>query len=172
MKTYAQVFLSLVTVVAYVGVLQMVPSGGIISMIVVGVTTLTAAAVGPRLHLALRVFITAIIFEFGYSMCLVGRTMEPGFTRSNFGMALCFFAMFAALPFLSLLRLWHRHAAIALLAAALPVSIGMAASVAAFEEDRFVQHHRDNGIGPTARWTVSNHWLAYDALEQRLYGSD
>jgi hypothetical protein len=87
-------------------------------------------------------------------------------------MALFFFGGFAALPFMSLLRLWRRRVAVAIIVAALPASLGLAASVASFEEYRFVQHHCDSGVGPTARWTVSNHWLSYDAKEQKLYGSD
>ena len=52
-----------------------------------------------------------------------------------------------------------------------PVSLSVAAAVAAHEEHELVQLHRD-GIGSTAHWTVSNHWLACDARTQTLSGSD
>ena len=36
----------------------------------------------------------------------------------------------------------------------------------------FIQKHGETGIGPTARWTVSSHWLSYDAKTKKLSGSD
>jgi hypothetical protein len=48
----------------------------------------------------------------------------------------------------------------------------MAGVVASVEEQLFIYKYRDTGVGATARWTVSNHWLSYDRDAQRLNGSD
>ena len=48
----------------------------------------------------------------------------------------------------------------------------MALLVAGIEERVFVIKYRDTGVGPTPRWTVGTHWLAYDRDTGRLYGSD
>jgi hypothetical protein len=61
---------------------------------------------------------------------------------------------------------------IALLVAVLPTSLALAFGVAGIEEAMFIQKHKETGIGPTARWTVSNHWLSYNAQTGKLDGSD
>ena len=117
-------------------------------------------------------FATTFILYFSYGMCLVGRTMEPRFTRYTISMALTFFGLFAVVPTLSLLRLWPQRVAVALVIACLPLSLTTAAVVAGVEEPLFVQKYRDTGVGTTPRWTVSNHWLSYDRETRRLNGSD
>lgn len=52
-----------------------------------------------------------------------------------------------------------------------PDDRGAQRTLAAYGEHQFVQRHRD-GVGPTARWAVSDHWLSYDARTQILSGSD
>ncbi len=148
------------------------PGGGLVLMVTVGAVALTAAIGGTRLPLALRVCATTFIIYFGYSMCLVGRTMEPGFTGYTLGMALTCFGLFAAVPGLSLLRIWSPKVALALLVAILPLSLTAAAVVAGLEEHLLVQKYRNTGVGPTPRWTVSNHWLSYDRETRLLNGSD
>jgi glucan phosphoethanolaminetransferase (alkaline phosphatase superfamily) len=172
MKTPFGVILTAMVFAGYILLLEQIPAGGLVAMIVVILAALLAVIVGSRLPLIVRLLITGLVFEFGYSMCLVGRTMEPGFTGHTLGMALFMFVLFASLPFLSLIRIWSRRTGLWLLVVALPVSLGIAVLVAAFEEWQFVQRHRTTGIGPTARWTVSNHWLSYDAAQQQLHGSD
>jgi hypothetical protein len=56
-------------------------------------------------------------------------------------------------------------------ASVIPLCFAAAFAVAAYEEHRFIQDHRQ-GVGPTARWTVPHHWLAYDAQAKHLSGSD
>ena len=81
------------------------------------------------------------------------------------------FAVFAALPTLGLVRAWQGRPRVLVSTLMLPVALVGACGVAAVEESRFIaQHH--SGVGPTARWTVPQHWLAYDASTSRLYGSD
>ena len=98
--------------------------------------------------------------------------MEPRLTRCTVSMALTCFSGFALMPTLSLLRLWRRSVAVALVIVVLPLSFVAASVVAAIEEQRFVQKHQDTGVGPTPRWTVSNHWLSYDRATGHLNGSD
>jgi len=141
-------------------------------MLAVAAGTVAALVAGRRLGFPLRLFITGIILEFGYQTCLVGRTMAAGLTSATFTAAFFFFATFAILPCLSLLRLWPSRSGLTLVLGALPLSMTLALSVAFAEELWFVHRYHVTGIGPTARWTVSNHWLRYDAYTQELYGSD
>jgi hypothetical protein len=152
--------------------LEFVPAGGLIAMGAAVALALTAALAGTRLPLMLRVFATAFILYYGSSMCLVGRTMEPGLTRYTLTRAVTFFGLFAALPTLSLLRLWQRRLAVMLTLAAMPLSLIAAALVAGMEEHWFVQKYQETGVGPTPRWTVSDHWLSYDRETRQLSGSD
>ncbi|HEX8295512.1 MAG TPA: hypothetical protein VF593_04390 [Chthoniobacteraceae bacterium] len=172
MNVFRQAWLPIVALIGYGAFVQYVPDRGITCLAAVAASTLTALVLGPRLPLTVRLFITGVVFHFGYGMCLAGRTMEPGLTSYTVRMALMFFSLFALLPFLSLARIWRPRLAIPVIAAALPVCLGAAALVASIEERQFVQRHRIAGIGPTARWTVSNHWLSYDAQRQQLNGSD
>ena len=75
-------------------------------------------------------------------------------------------------PGLCLLRLWRWKFGAILLGSLLPVGFALALVVAGIEERLFVIKYRDNGIGPTPRWMVGTHWLAYDRDTRRLYGSD
>ena len=171
MSTKAQAALGIGATVALAVLDEVLPDGGILLLVVVAALALASGIGGPRLPLFLRVFATAATFYLGYVMCLVGRTMEPRFTGYTLQMALVCFGIFALLPTLTLLRLWRGRLRVAVVTSVFPVSLAVAAAVAAYEEQQFVQQHRD-GIGPTARWTVSNHWLSYDAQTQILSGSD
>jgi glucose dehydrogenase len=171
-NTAFHVYCALVGTVIVVALSEVLPGGGLILIVATAALALTAAIGGTRLPLALRLFATIIIFYFGYSMCLVGRTMEPLLTRYTVSMALASFGLFAVVPSLSLLRLWTRRAALVLVIAVLPLSLVAASVVAGIEERIFAQKHRDTGVGPTPRWTVSNHWLSYDRDTQHLNGSD
>jgi len=171
MSTKTQAAMGIGATVALAVLDEVLPDGGILLLVVVAVLTLASGIGGQRLPLFVRVFATTATFYLGYVMCFVGRTMEPRFTGYTLQMALVCFGLFAALPTLSLARLWRGRLRMAVVASVFPVSLAVAAAVAAYEEHQFVQQHRD-GIGPTARWTVSDHWLAYDARTQMLSGSD
>jgi hypothetical protein len=144
------------------GMLLLITAGGVAAMSVIG---------GQRLPLWMRVFATGTTFYLGYVMCLVGRTMESGFTTYTVQMAFFVFCLYASLPTLALLRVWRGRIRVALVSSVFPISLALASAVAAFEENQFIHQH-SNGVGPTSRWTVSNHWLAYDAETKRLSGSD
>jgi len=127
---------------------------------------------GKILPCFLRAFVSVRIFYRGYGMCLLGRTMQPGLTTPTVGMALILFVTHGIWPGLVLLRLWPLRCGVSLLVALFPVAFLLAALVAGTEEYLIVQKYRDTGVGPTARWTVPHHWLAYDREKQRLDGSD
>jgi len=172
MKTGTQIGVGMLAGVTLAAVFELVPDHGISALIGMGMVAMVGLAVGQRLPLLVRVMFTVLIFYFGATMALVGRTMEPGLTRYTFGWALNCFAIMALWPALALLRLWIGGLRIALLVAVLPASLALAFAVAGIEETLFVQKHKETGIGPTARWTVSNHWLSYDAQTGKLNGSD
>jgi hypothetical protein len=171
MSTKTQTALGIGATVALAVLDELLPDGGMTLLVVVAVLAVASAIGGQRLPLFVRVFATGATFYLGYVMCLVGRTMEPGFTRYTVQMALVIFGLYATLPAVALLRIWRGRVRVAVIATVFPVSLAAASAVAAFEEHQFIQQHQ-HGIGPTARWTVSNHWLAYDAETQRLSGSD
>jgi hypothetical protein len=171
MSTKTQTALGISAMVVLAVLDEQVSDGGITLLVIVAVLAVASAIGGQRLPLFVRVFATGVVFYFGYVMCLVGRTMEPRFTVYTVQMALIAFGLYAALPTLALLRIWRGRVRVAVVASVLPISLAVASGVAAYEEHRFIQEHR-HGIGPTARWTVSNHWLAYDAKTQQLSGSD
>jgi hypothetical protein len=150
---------------------ELLPDRGMTLLAVVAVFSLTSVIRGHRLPLFVRVFATGATFYIGYVMCLVGRTMEPRLTGYTIQMAFVVFGLYASLPTLALLRIWRGRVRVALVASVFPVSLAVASAVAAYEEHQFIQQHR-GGVGPTARWTVSHHWLAYDAQTQELSGSD
>ena len=138
----------------------------------VGVVVAVVSLVrGSRLPLGVRAFLTGTTLLVGSMMCLVARTMEPQLTLNTAKIALAAFALCAGLPTLALLRLWRGRVRVLLVVGMFPVCLMMAHAIASYEEYRFIQKHR-YGVGPTARWTVSNHWLAYDATSQKLSGAD
>ena len=145
-----------------------------------GFTLLVAAGViiaavslvrGSRLPLGVRAFLTGMTLMAGSMTCLWGRTMEPQLTLQTAKFALIAFALRDGLPNLALLRLWRGRVRVLLVVGMFPACLMMAHAIASYEEYRFIQKHR-YGVGPTARWTVSNHWLAYDATSQKLSGAD
>jgi hypothetical protein len=172
MKTERQIGVGTIAGVVLATVFELVPDHGISALIGMAIVALVGLAVGQRLPMLVRVMFTVLIFYFGATMALVGRTMEPGLTRYTFGWALNCFAIVALLPSLALLRLWDGRLRVALVVAVLPVSMTLAFAVAGIEEAAFIQKHKETGIGPTARWTVSNHWLSYNAKTGKLDGSD
>jgi len=87
-------------------------------------------------------------------------------------MAVTIFLMYGAIPGFALLRLWPFRRGIVLLCALFPASFALACLAGSMEEYLFVQKYKDTGVGPTARWTVPHHWLAYDKEHKRLDGSD
>jgi hypothetical protein len=149
------------------------PNGELIYLVLLGTALIISLAAGTR-HLSLlaRVFITTQIFCWNFMLCLLGRTVEPGITRGNTSMALLYFGIYGFVPGLCLLRLWRWKLGAIFLGALLPVGFALALVVAGIEERVFVIKYRDTGIGPTPRWTVGTHWLAYDRDTGRLYGSD
>ena len=149
------------------------PNGELIYLVLLGTALIISLAAGTR-HLSLlaRVFITTQIFCWIFMLCLLGRTVEPGITRGNTSMALLYFGIYGFVPGLCLLRLWRWKLGAIFLGALLPVGFALALVVAGIEERVFVIKNRDTGIGPTPRWTVGTHWLAYDRDTGRLYGSD
>lgn len=171
MSRKAQSALGIGATVALAVLDELIADGGMTLLAVVAALAVTSAIGGQRLPLFVRVFATGATFYLGYVMCLVGRTMEPRFTVYTVQMALVAFGIHGTLPTLALLRIWRGRVRAAVVASVFPVSLAVASAVAAYEEHQFIQQHR-HGIGPTARWTVSHHWLAYDAETQVLSGSD
>lgn len=154
-------------------IIQLLPTGGgLVAMVVVLLLSVAAVVAGRHFPLGWKVFATGVVYFYGFSMCLLGRTMEPGLTAYTSRMALICFGVFALVPGLSLLRLWNRQRAVWLLALLTPASFGLSALTAMAEEKWFVHQHREAGAGPTPRWTVSHHWLSYDAKTGVLDGSD
>lgn len=127
---------------------------------------------GRKMPGFIRAVLSVLIFYWGYGMCLAGRTMEVGLTHTTVSMALGIFMIYGALPGLAFLRLWPTRQGAVFLCALLPASFLIACAVASAEEYLFIQKYKDTGVGPTPRWTVSHHWLAYDKERQRLDGSD
>jgi hypothetical protein len=158
-------------VVLFVG-LEFLEDADLAIMIGGALLLIVALIRGTRLPLMLRVFITACIFYWAYIACLIGRTMQPGLSGYTVGMALTVFAIYGCWPGLALFRLWRPKIAVGVLCALFPVALALAAVVAGTEEYLFVRKYHDTGVGPTKRWTVSNHWLSYDKDAHRLDGSD
>jgi hypothetical protein len=155
-----------------VAVMETLPDGGLTALVGMAVVPLTGFMLGLRMPLWLRVACTIATFYFGASLALVGRTTAPGLSWETGSQAAGFAVAFAGLAAASLLAMWPRRIGTALLAAWLPVCLAVAFGLAAMEEAAFVRAHRAAGCGPTARRTVSMHWLAYDAAKGELYGSD
>ena len=172
LNTGVQILSGLLATAAIAALSEAVPVGGVAFLVVVVALAIAAFTRGERLPLTVKVLVTASIYYLGYSVCLGGRTMEPRLNAHAVSMALLSFVLFAAAPTISIVRLWRPRVALILMAAILPVSLLTAATVAAVEEHLFIQKYRDTSVGPTPRWTVSNHWLSYDHKTQRLEGSD
>jgi len=148
-------------------------NGELIYLVLFGAALIISFAAGTRhLSMSARVFITAQIFCWNFMLCLLGRTVEPGITRGNTYMALLYFGMYGFVPGLCLLRLWRWKVGAIFLGSLLPIGFALALVVAGIEEQVFIIKYRETGIGPTPRWTVGMHWLAYDHDTGRLYGSD
>lgn len=173
MKTSLQIGTGFAAIAAFVAATELLPMvGGLVCMLLAVAFMIAGLALGHKLPLALRIFATGLFFYYGYSMCLIGRTMGPGISAYTFGAAIGMFFLFGLLPALSLVRVWRPALGISLIALLFPTSLGVALLVAGIEEHLFVRKHRETGVGPTARWTVSNHWLSYDRETQKLNGSD
>lgn len=163
---------SLVVGLAASAVIQAVPDEGISLLVTMALLTFTSLIGGRRLPLFVRSLFTVLIFYFATASCLVGRTMEPGLTTKTVVMAITCFGIVALWPALSLLRLWQGRLLLLFAVLVLPVGFFIACIVAGAEEYIFVRIHQDEGVGHTARWTVSNHWLSYNAETKLLNGSD
>ena len=172
MNSEVHVVTGLLATAALATLVEAAPVGGVVFIAVVLLFVLIAVTKGEQLPLWVKVLMTGSFYYLGYSACLGGRTMEPRLNADAVGMALLVFVLIAAGPSLSMLRLWRPRVAFLLLIGIFPVSFFTAATVASIEEHLFIRKYRDTGVGPTARWTVSNHWLSYDHSTQRLDGSD
>lgn len=171
MKTRLQAIIGALAVIGWIAVHEFAPPRASTSILGAYALALAAVIGGRRLPLSLRIVATGTIAYLGYGMCLLGRTMEPHLTIHNAAMALICFACGAFLPTLALLRAWQGRLRVAVVTGMLPFCLAAAFGVAAFEEYTFVRQH-PHGAGPTPRWTVSMHWLAYDADRRALSGSD
>jgi hypothetical protein len=173
MKMFLQIGTSLAALAIVAAAIELLPSvlGGMVRMALAGTLMILGLVFGQKLPLTIRVFATSLFFYYGYSMCLLGRTMEPGINAHTFGAALGM-SIFGLLPALSLVRVWRPALGISLIAILLPLSLGAAFIAAGIEEHLFVRKYRETGVGPTARWTVAHHWLSYNRERQKLYGSD
>jgi hypothetical protein len=127
---------------------------------------------GQKASLVLRSIVSIFILYWAFGACLEGRTTGPGLTGATFGIALMSFLLYGSWPGLALLRLWPAPYGRTLFIVLFPLAFLLAASTAGTEEYFFVRKYRDTGVGPTPRWTVHNHWLAYDKENHRLDGSD
>jgi hypothetical protein len=131
-----------------------------------------AAVWGQKAPVPFRSFASALIFYWAVQTCLLGRTTGPGLTAATFGMTVTTFFLLGSWPGLALLRLWSLRRGAILFLALFPVAFLLATSVASIEEYLFVHKYEKTGVGATSRWTVSNHWLAYDKDTRQLGGSD
>lgn len=171
MKTRFQIGLGVGTSLALVALHALQSRQNALLWVVVYALAVATAVGGMRLPLFLRVFATGATAYLAYGMCLVARTMEPHFTWRTLAMAILAFSWCALLPTLALLRAWRGRTRAIVVGMMFPTALALASLVAAYEEHEFVRRH-PQGIGPTARWTVSDHWLAYDAERRVLSGSD
>ena len=144
----------------------------VIALIVATGALLVGLIKGQKLPLSVRACLSLLLLYWGYAACLGGRTMEVGLTVTTIGMAITCFLIYGVWPGVMLLRIWPIRVGILLFCLLLPASFAIAHVVAATEEYLFVQKHKATGVGPTARWTISQHWLAYDKEHKRLDGSD
>jgi len=172
MEDKRQIAWGVLSGIALSGVLEVVPDCGISLLACMAIVTAVGLFGGRRLPPLVRVLFTVLIFYFGGTAAVCGRTMAPGLTHYTLNCALGFFALCALLPSLTLLRLWTGPLRVLFIASVLPVSLALAFTVAGLEEFMFVQKHKAAGVGPTARWTVSNHWLSHNAKTGALDGSD
>src|SRR5689334_19218178 len=88
---------------------QIIDYGHMTYLILIGcvLVFLTIGVVrGSKLAVFWRCLLSVLVLYWAFGACLEGRTMEVGITKSTFGMALFLFALYGALPGLSLLRLW------------------------------------------------------------------
>lgn len=110
--------------------------------------------------------ITAWVFYYALVIRLMGPRLE-GFLEIGLPGFLFVFA-----PAILLLVVWgvKRGAKIALVLCA--TGFILAHLIGSYEEYRFVQKHKETGIGPTARSLQSSSWLAYNAETGELSGSD
>ena len=173
MKNTWQIILAIILAIAFFAGFGFLPNGSLIYLLLFAAALIISLAAGTRhLSLSARVFITTQIFCWNFMLCLLGRTVEPDITRGNTIMALFYFGIYGIVPGLCLLRLWRWKFGAILLGSLLPVGFALALVLAGIEERVFVIKYRDTGVGPTPRWTVGTHWLAYDHDTGRLYGSD
>src|SRR5690242_5024540 len=93
--------------IAVIALDQWLPDRGMLLLIIAAGLALASVIGGRRLPLFMRVFATGTTFYLGYVMCLMGRTMEPGFTTYTVKMAFIVFCLYASLPTLALLRIWR-----------------------------------------------------------------
>src|SRR3954469_5405787 len=150
MSPKTQATLGIGVTVALVVMDELLADGGMLLLITAAGLALASGIGGERLPLFVRVFATGTAFYFGYDMCLVGRTMEPGFTSYTVKMAFLLFCLYASLPTLALLRIWRGRIRVALALSVFPISLAVASTVAAYEEKQFIEQH-PNGIGTTSR---------------------
>jgi hypothetical protein len=172
MQNLRRIILAITLAVVFFGGIGFLPNGGIFYPISLGVMLILSLICGARLTLSARTFIKAQIFCWTFMLCLLGRTVEPGIKRGNVSMMLLYFGIYGFAPRLCLLRLWRLKFGAIFIGSLLPVGFAMALITAGIEERVFVIKYRDTGVGPTPRWTVGTHWLAYDRDAGRLYGSD
>lgn len=172
MRASLQISGGVIAGIALAIILETVPYNGISTLIGMVIVTVVGLSAGRSLSLLVRTLFTVSIYYFGATTALVGRTTAPGLTLYTLGWALYCFLLIGLAPALALLQLWVGRPRAVLLGAVLPTSLILAFSLAWVEEAMFVQKHKKLGIGPTARWTVSNHWLSYDAATGKLDGSD
>jgi hypothetical protein len=161
--------------VAYELIDDLLVDGAVASLISISLTALIvlwAAVRGQKAPAPFRSFVTALIFYWAFQTCLLGRTTGPGLSAASFGNATFTFFLLGLWPGFALLRLWPLPRGAILFLILFPVGFLLATSVAGIEEYAFVRKYQNTGAGPTNRWTVSNHWLAYDKDTHQLGGSD
>lgn len=171
MNAKVQTGLGLGAVLAFVAWRESTTGQAWVVLVVVYSLAVAAAVGGARLPLLVRVLASGATAYLAYGLCLMGRTMEPHFTVRGFGMAFLAFAWCAMVPTLALLRAWRGRVRVFVVGMMFPLALALACAVAEYEERLFVRHH-PRGVGPTARWTVPDHWLSYDAESGVLAGSD
>ena len=148
------------------------PTATLISLALQASILIYGVARGLKAPLALRAFLSILVLNWAFGACLMGRTTGPGLTGETSGMAVTTLLLYGAVPGLALIRFWPRRVGAASFLALFPLAFLLATTAAGLEEYLFVQKYQSTGVGPTSRWTVSMHWLAYDKGTHRLGGSD
>jgi len=133
------------------------------------VTFITATVFGPRMPLSLKTWSTGIFLIWGLYGSIGGRTVNVHITAETITWSIFTFAFMSLPLLLPLYRLWGRSLKSTIATAFPIVTLLLGILIGTIEEKIFILHH-ENGVGPTPRWLVNSHWIAYE--KGKLRGGD